>query len=137
MFCYRLSHSAPNSLATSKCSLFSELLLFPHVFARSCVACLFNPPPCSSCQLQNQIFLSKDPFYHPSSCCCKSNGGFAIAMFKGFVKYDVSLKRGLFGRGNEFQTWNNNVTWHNATCQVGEQKHFQFAKLRLVGISKQ
>jgi len=40
----------------------------------------------------------------------RSNGGFASGRFEGFVKYDVSLKRGLFDRGNEFPTWNNNVT---------------------------
>jgi len=67
----------------------------------------------------------------------RSNGGLASGRFKSFVKYDVRLKRRLFESGNEFPTCSNNVTWHNATCQVGEQKHFLFMKWQFLGISKQ
>ena len=119
-----------------------EFSLLFRVFTRSYVACLFiyfplSPLPLANCRTR---YFSRKPFFPPRrAAAVRSNGGLASGRFKGFVKYDVLLKRRLFDRGNEFPTCSNsnNVTWYNATCQVGEQKHFQFVKWRFLGISKQ
>ena len=90
---------------------------------------IYLPPPLFLLPTaEPNISLSKALFSPRRAVVVRSNGGLASGRFKGFVKYDLSLKWGLFDGGNEFPTWNNNVTWHNATCQVSEQKHFQFVK---------